>query len=266
MKGYNLSGKILKVLMYFLIITVTAFLIVPIVFTILGSFSAHWGLTMFDRGLTLEWYRYVFYYYGHTISITLIITCCTVLVNIILGSMTAYKLAMNPNKNAHWIKLLEEILTLPAAIPGVAIGLALAQSYSGLRRSGILIFIAHVIFTFPLMFRAVTGALRAKDFKSVDECAATLGAGSIRRFFLVIFPAIRVSILSGAINVFMTSLGEFNITFFLYTPYLMTLPVGMYESYASLHIEVGSAFTTLFLVFAIPLTYCMNRLNKTKMK
>ena len=116
------------------------------------------------------------------------------------------------------------------------------------------------------MFRAVTGALRAKDFKSIDECAASLGAGPIRRFFQVIFPAIRVSILSGAINVFMMSLGEFNITFFLYTPYLMTLPVGMYESYASLRIEVGSAFTTLFLAFAIPLTYFMNRLNKTKTK
>ena len=56
------------------------------------------------------------------------------------------------------------------------------------------------------------------------------------------------------------------ITFFLYTPFLMTLPVGMYEAYASLRIEVGSAFTTLFLAFAITLTYIMNRLNKTKTK
>ncbi len=266
MKVYNLTGKILKVLVYALIIVTTAFLIVPIIFTVPGSFSGYWGQTMFSKGLTLEWYRYVFYYYGHTIGITLLITCVTVIVNVILGSMMAYKVAMNPNKNSRWMKLLEEILTLPAAIPGVAIGLALAQTYSGMRRSGILIFIGHVIFTFPLMFRAVTGALRAKDFKSIDECAASLGAGPIRRFFQVIFPAIRVSILSGAINVFMMSLGEFNITFFLYTPYLMTLPVGMYESYASLRIEVGSAFTTLFLAFAIPLTYFMNRLNKTKTK
>ncbi len=266
MKTYNLTGKILKALVYILIITTTAFLIVPIIFTILGSFSAYWGKTMFSRGLTLEWYDYVFYYYGHTIGLTLLITCATVVINMVLGSMTAYKLAMSPNKNSKWIKLFEEILTLPAAIPGIAIGLALAQSYAPLRRSGILILVAHVIFTFPLMFRSVTGALRAKDFKSIDECASSMGAGPFRKFFLVIFPAIRVSILSGAINVFMMSLGEFNITFFLYTPFLMTLPVGMYESYASLRIEVGSAFTTLFLAFAIPLTYIMNRLNKTQTK
>lgn len=266
MKVYNLTGKILKMMVYALIIITTAFLIVPIVFTVLGSFSSYWGQDMFGKGFTLEWYQYVFDYYGHTIGITIVITCITVVANVILGSMMAYKVAMNPNKNSRIMKFLEEVLTLPAAIPGVAIGLALAQSYSGLRRSGVLILIAHIIFTFPLMFRAVTGALRAKNFKAIDECAATLGAGPIRRFFTVIFPAIRVSILSGAINVFMMSLGEFNITFFLYTPFLMTLPVGMYESYASLRIEVGSAFTTLFLVFAIPLTYCMNRLNKTKTK
>lgn len=266
MKTYNLTGKMLKLLVFFLIVVTTVFLILPIIFTILGSFSAYWGKTMFSRGLTLEWYDYVFYYYGHTIGLTLLVTCATVGINMILGSMTAYKIAMASNRNSKWVKLIEEILTLPAAIPGIAIGLALAQSYASLRRSGVLILVAHVIFTFPLMFRAVTGALRAKDFKSIDECASSLGAGAFRKFFQVIFPAIRVSILSGAINVFMMSLGEFNITFFLYTPFLMTLPVGMYEAYASLRIEVGSAFTTLFLAFAIPLTYVMNRLNKTQTK
>ena len=266
LKVYNPLGKVLKALMYILLVLVTAFLIVPIVFSILGSFSAYWGKTMFSKGLTLEWYEYVFYYYGHTIGITLLITISTVIINVVLGSMMGYKMAMSRGKDSKWMKLLEEILTLPAAIPSVAIGLALAQSYAPLRRSGILILIAHVVFTFPLMFRAVTGALRSKDFKSIDECAHTLGASQFKRFFLVIFPAIRVSIISGAINVFMMSLGEFNITFFLYTPFLMTLPVGMYEAYASLRIEVGSAFTTLFLAFAIPLTYIMNRLNKTKTK
>ena len=85
MKHYNIAGKILKFLVYFLIVATTLFLIVPIVFTILGSFSAYWGKTMFSRGLTLQWYEYVFYYYGHTIGLTLEITCATVLINVLLG-------------------------------------------------------------------------------------------------------------------------------------------------------------------------------------
>lgn len=266
MKKMNIVDRILKILAFVLIIATSAFLIVPIVFSVLGSFSAYWGQTLFSKGITLKWYHDVFTYYGHTIATTLIITCITVVVNIFLGSMTAYKMAMSPKKGSKWMKLAEEFMTLPIAIPGIAIGLALAQTYAMMRQSGVLILIGHIIFTYPLMFRTVTGVLRTSNFKSIDECACTLGAGQFTRFFKVIFPAIRVSIFSGAINVFMMSLGEFNITFFLYTPLMMTLPVGMYESYASLRIEVGSAFTTLFLAFAIPLTYILNKMNKTKTK
>lgn len=264
MKTYDLSGKIFKALAFGLVVLTSVFLIAPIIFTVLGSFSTYWGKNMFGQGLTLRWYQYVFRYYGHTIMLTLVISLSTVVINVFLGSMTAYKLAMAKNPNSKWIKLLEELLTLPAAVPGIAIGLALAQAYAMMRQSGVLILIGHVILTFPLMFRTVSGALRSKDFRTIDECAASLGANPLQRFFRVIFPAIRVSILSGAINVLMMSLGEFNITFFLYTPFVMTLPVGMYESYASLRIEVGSAFTTLFLVFAIPLAYLLNRMNRTK--
>jgi putative spermidine/putrescine transport system permease protein len=262
----DILGIIVKASAYILIVLTSLFLIVPIAFSVVGSFCMYWGQTMFSRGFTLRYYLDVFRYYGHTIGFTLMITCITVAVNILIGSMTAYKLAIAKNHNSRIIKLIEEFLTLPAAIPGIAIGLALAQAYGVMRSSGILILIGHIIFTFPLMFRAVTGTLRTRNFRTIDECAASLGAGPLRRFFLVIFPAIRVSIFSGAINVFMLSLGEFNITFFLYTPFRMTLPVGMYESYASLRIEVGSAFTTLFLAFAIPLTFILNRLNKTKTK
>jgi putative spermidine/putrescine transport system permease protein len=262
----DVLGIITKGTAYVLIVLTSLFLIVPIIFSIIGSFCIYWGKTMFSRGFTLRYYLDVFRYYGHTIGLTLIITCITVVVNILIGSMMAYKLAIAKNRNSRIIKLIEEFLTLPTAIPGIAIGLALAQAYGALRSSGILILVGHIIFTFPLMFRAVTGTLRTKNFRAIDECAASLGADSLRRFFQVIFPTIRVSIFSGAINVFMLSLGEFNITFFLYTPFRMTLPVGMYESYASLRIEVGSAFTTLFLAFAIPLTFILNRLNKTKTK
>ena len=39
MESYNITGKILKILVYVLIIATSAFLIVPIIFSILGSFQ-----------------------------------------------------------------------------------------------------------------------------------------------------------------------------------------------------------------------------------
>ena len=39
------------------------------------------------------------------------------------------------------------------------------------------------------------------------------------------------------------SIGEFNITWMLHTPLTKTLPVGLADSYASMRLEIGSAYT-----------------------
>lgn len=262
MKRISIWDTLLKIFAIVLVAIMMLFILVPLVYTILGSFSAYWSNTLYGKGITLRWYEYVWQYYGHTLFRTLLVTCTTVLINVVIGSMAAYKMATTPRRNSLWVKLAEEVFTLPMAIPGIAIGLSLAQAYPKLRQMGVMIIVGHVLLTFPIMLRTVSGALRTKNYIAIDECAASLGAGPLRRFFQVIFPAIRMPIISGAINVFMLSLGEFNITFFLYNPFFMTLPVGMYESYASLRIEAGSAFTVIFLAFAIPLTILMNHFAK----
>lgn len=258
----SIGDRVFRSASILLVALMMLFILVPLIYTVLGSFSVYWSNTLYSKGATLRWYQYIWQYYGHTILRTLMITCSTVIINVLLGTMTAYKLATTVHRNSPWVKLAEEIYTLPTAIPGIAIGLSLAQAYPYLRQMGLMIIVGHVLLTFPVMLRTITGALRTKNYLTIDECAASLGAGPLRRFFTVIFPAIRMSVASGAINVFMLSLGEFNITFFLYNPFLMTLPVGMYESYASLRIEAGSAFTVIFIVLAIPLTMLMNRLGK----
>ena len=263
-KQENLFDRILRLFAIFLVVLMLLFIVVPLIATVMGSFSVYWSTSLYGKGVTLKWYEYIWQYYRHTILRTFAITGGTVMINVLLGSMAAYKMALTPHRNSPFIKLAEEIFTLPMAIPGIAIGLSLAQAYPRLKQMGVMILVGHVLYTFPIMLRTITGALRTKNYNAIDECAASLGAGPFYRFFKVIFPAIRVPIISGAINVFMLSLGEFNITFFLYNPFVMTLPVGMYEAYASLRIEAGSAFTAVFLLFAIPLTILMNKFGKSQ--
>ncbi len=49
------------------------------------------------------------------------------------------------------------------------------------------------------------------------------------------------------------SMGEFNLTWMLHTPLTKTLPVGLADSYASMRLEIGSAYTLIFLVMIVPL-------------
>ncbi len=252
--------KVGKISVYFLIGLVSVFMILPLFFTIIGSVTGYWGTELFSSGWTFKWYKEVFHFYGDTILFTLTISLLTVVINIFLGTMTAYQFYKSRRRI---MRIFEEILTLPISIPAVAIALALIQTYALLRGAGGLILIGHVIVTFPLMFRTVIGTLRTKNFIALEESAASLGAGPFYRFFKVIVPSIKSAIISGSMLVFLLSLGEFNMTFFLYTPLTETLPVGLYEAYASLRIEIGSAFTVVFLILAIPLMYFLHRSNQS---
>jgi putative spermidine/putrescine transport system permease protein len=57
------------------------------------------------------------------------------------------------------------------------------------------------------------------------------------------------------------SLGEFNLTWMLHTPLTKTLPVGLADSYASMRLEVASAYTLIFFVMIVPLLVAMQMLG-----
>jgi ABC-type sulfate transport system permease component len=71
----------------------------------------------------------------------------------------------------------------------------------------LLIIMAHVAFTYPLVVRNVAGAVEEID-PSYEETARTLGAKPIQGFRRVLYPMIKSSILAGAIMAFTRSLGE----------------------------------------------------------
>jgi putative spermidine/putrescine transport system permease protein len=169
----------------------------------------------------------------------------------------AYALHMRGGRTA---RLIEEIITLPLAIPGLAIALALLLSYGGFsdfRRSSLFILAGHVVFTLPFMVRSVMAVFASIDVRTLDESAASLGASPWRRFRDVIVPNATPGILAGSLMVITLSLGEFNLTWMLHTPLTKTLPVGLADSYASMRLEVASAYTLVFFVMIIPLLVAM---------
>jgi putative spermidine/putrescine transport system permease protein len=113
------------------------------------------------------------------------------------------------------------------------------------------------VFTLPFMVRSVMAIFSAIDVKTLDESASSLGASPLRRFLDVIVPNARPGILAGSLMVVTLSLGEFNLTWMLHTPLTKTLPVGLADSYASMRLEVASAYTLVFFVMIIPLLIAM---------
>ena len=76
----------------------------------------------------------------------------------------------------------------------------------------------------------------------------------------VIIPAVFPAIVAGSMMVFTLSIGEFNLTWMLHTPLTRTLPVGLADSYASMRVEVGSAYTLIFFMVILPVLLIMQAL------
>ena len=231
---------------------VCAFLIVPVCMSILAGFTSNFFQGI-KSGFTLRWVFEVWDLYADTIFLSMIIALACLACTIVLGVPAAYVLAKRPGRIT---RMIEEFLVLPLAIPGLAIALALIISYGqirGFRLSWTFILVGHVLYTLPFMIRAVLAVLSSTDFKTLEESAASLGASFWQRFFQIVIPNCRSGILAGSLMVVTLSIGEFNLTWMLHTPLTKTLPVGLADSYASMRLEIGSAYTVVFLIMLIPL-------------
>jgi len=243
-RGLRLVPALLTVL-------VVIFIFVPIFLSLLAGVTANFQVGL-RSGLTLRWLYQVWDLYSGTITLSLLIAVTCLAVTTMVGVPTAYVLARTKGPIG---RLVEEFLVLPIAIPGLAIALALIITYGGvgeLRASWVFILIGHVIYTLPFMVRSVLAVLNSIDVNLLEEGAASLGADFRQRFFSVIVPNARPGIIAGALMTFTLSMSEFNITFLLHTPFTTTLPVGLADAYASMRLEIGSAYTMVFFIIIIP--------------
>jgi putative spermidine/putrescine transport system permease protein len=241
-----------------LLFVVTALVVVFTVAPMLLSLTA--GLvnnysTGLKSGLTLRWLGEVWENYGSTVAWSIAIACGAVIVDLVVGVPCAYALARTKSR---WARTFEELLTLPVAVPGLATALALILAYGDLRffrQSFAFILVGHVVFTLPFMVRTVASAFQRRELVALEEAARSLGATFMQRFLGVLVPAVLPAILAGSLMVFTLSVGEFNLTWMLHTPLTRTLPVGLADSYASMRIEIGSAYTLVFFAVILPVLW-----------
>lgn len=233
-----------------------AFLLIPAIQSIIAGLTVNYFKGV-SSGLTLKWVWRVWELYADSIFLSLWLAIACLICTVVIGVPAAYGLARTQGRVS---RVLEEFISLPLAVPGLALALALLQLYGsmkGFRTSWTFILVGHVLYTLPFMVRSVLAVMMAIDLKTLEEGAASLGASSWQRFRDIVVPNSMPGILAGALTVVTLSIGEFNLTWMLHTPYLKTLPVGLADSYASMRLEVASAYTLVFFILIVPLLMAM---------
>lgn len=238
---------------------VSFFMISPMLLSVMAGLVNNYSVGL-KSGLTTRWFGEVWEVYGGTVGWSLALALVCVACTIVLGVPCAYALARSRSRAA---RIFEELLTLPVAVPGLATALALILAYgqiSAFRQSFAFILVGHIIFTLPFMVRTVASAFQRHDLVALEEAARTLGASFRQRFMGILVPAVFPAIVAGSLMVFTLSVGEFNLTWMLHTPLTRTLPVGLADSYASMRLEVGSAYTLVFFIVILPVLWGLQSL------
>ena len=153
---------------------VCSFLIVPVIMSVMAGVTENFFKGI-SSGVTLRWVVEVWDLYADTIFLSLVIAIACLACTIVLGIPAAYVLSKRQGRVA---RMIEELLTLPLAIPGLAIALALIITYGGFRdfrSSWVFILVGHVLYTLPFMMRSVLAVLSTADFRSLGGSAFGLG-------------------------------------------------------------------------------------------
>ncbi|MSO92788.1 MAG: ABC transporter permease subunit [Rhodospirillales bacterium] len=227
----------------------------------LGVFAK--GARNIAGSVTTFWYQYVWEVYGGTLHLSLMLAVISICICIVLGVLGGYALVRYTffGKN-----LIEEMILLPLSLPGIAVAVALIETYGVLRGSWVIILFGHLLYTLPFMMQSVTNTLRSFDFVTLEQAASSMGAGPWQRLRYILLPNLKHAIIVGSLLVFAISLGEFNASFLLNTPFNQTFPAALYDSYTNDSFQVSSAATCIFMFIVIPALMAMQLIGGKEMR
>jgi len=190
------------------------------------------------------------------LRLTLGLSGAVALLNAVTGTLIAWVLVRDdfPGKG-----LMDAVIDLPFSLPTIVAGLTLLTLYGpksplginvAYTRVGVLLSLLFV--TLPFVVRSVQPVLQELD-RSMEEAAASLGAGHLTIFRRIVLPNILPAVLSGAGLGFSRSLGEFGAVVLISgnVPFrTQMISVNIYGLIESDNVRSAAALSLLLLVLS----------------
>jgi len=204
------------------------FLLAPIIAIAGGSLTTTNYVTFPPKGLTLHWYLQIFQQresigaLGLSLAVGVAAATLATILALPVGiALTRFKTRLN--------SVVYLVIMTPAMLPSVFLGLAFLVLYSpmGLGATPLGLLAGHVMIATPFALSLILVGLSAFD-GTLENAARSLGASPSRAFLLITLPQISWSLAAGWAFAFMISFGSLEISLFLSTSTLVTLPVQIF--------------------------------------
>jgi iron(III) transport system permease protein len=233
------------------------FLLLPHLTVLLVSFvpEGTWTTQFFPPQYSAEPYRRIFSGAEQLRPVINSLQMATVatLANIAFAFAAAYLLARTRMRGRG---LVSALVALPWALPGTVLAVALASTFSVNRPlqgrvvlvgTFIILPLAYFIRNIPLVTRAALTSFRQLD-PSLEEAAASLGAGRMTALRRVVLPLVLPGLAAGALLAFVTALGEFVASILLYTQRTRPISMEMLSQLRAFDFGGASAYGVLLII------------------
>ncbi len=160
-------------------------------------------------------------------------------------------------KRTPMTQVLDYVVVLPLTISGTVLGIALVQTFNTgwlvlAGSSGIMV-LAYTVRRLPFAVRNASSTLfNIPD--SIEEASISLGVSPLMTFFKIILPAMKASLASAAILMWVTTISELSASIVVYSGGLETMPIAIFRQVDGGRLGLASAYgAALVTVILVPI-------------
>lgn len=230
------------------------YLAAPIVLLLVGSFGESWTNSLLPSGITDRWYLEIWAdgSFRRAFSTSLIVCGATCVASVLIAVPFAYAIHRAASRQVRAAVRL--LYLLPVAAPPLVLGFGFILVFSSedlpfLGASWLLI-AGHVVLALPYLMQVLVADIRHLDLDTLEAAAESLGAGFLARFFHIVLPSLRHSLVAGVIMVAAFSIGEFQLTNLISGFLTRTYPVVLLQAFYGAT-GFACAGTMVLLVLAV---------------
>jgi iron(III) transport system permease protein len=198
---------------------------------------------------------------------SLLMSIVAVAASVIMGVGAAVTVVKGKLGRARFV--VDLLATLPYAVPGTVVALGLILAFNKPTIFSVetilvgtfwIVPLAYFVRLFPLVVRSTSASLAQLD-DSLLEAAATFGAHPLRIFRKVVLPLILPGILSGALLVMITALGEFVSSILLYSYSSRPISVEILAQMRAYNFGAAAAYSIILLLIVGSVSIAFNLLR-----
>ncbi|WP_257349859.1 ABC transporter permease [Pseudalkalibacillus decolorationis] len=234
-------------------------LLLAMISVLLQSFATTWGVGVLPDGYTMANYQAVFSSSFENVTNSLILASGALVLSVVIATFVSYFVVrQNASK-------LDFMTTVPLVVPGIALGIALIQTFNTaplqLTGTATILIIAYTIRRLPYMVRSTVGTMRSIK-QDIEEAAVNLGASRLTAAITVVGPLMIPGIAAGSILVFITVIKETSVSILMAPAEWAPMSLAIFQNILRGEYYTAAAMSIILVVLVLVLQAIATKLSK----